>query len=63
MRQADKNRAVKAYDLVAQAEKKLRGIKWENLEGRASFHKIRALYKSQGLRQALLDLINIDKPE
>lgn len=63
MRKIDKNRVASAYGLIVQTEEKLRKIKWEELEGRASFHWIRALYKCQELRQALTDLITTDKPE
>lgn len=63
MRQADKNRADKAYDLVAQAEKKLREIKWENMDGRASYLHKQALNQFQALRWALSDFINADNPE
>ena len=62
MRQADKNRADKAHDLVAQAEKKLREIKWENLDGQQSYLRQRVLNKFQELRWALSDFIN-DKSE
>lgn len=48
---------------MAQAEKKLRGIKWENLDGRTSYLWMQALNELQGLRWALSDLINADKPE
>lgn len=63
MRQADKNRADKAYDLVAQAEKKLREIKWENLDGRQSYLRQQVLGKFEELRWALSDFINANKPE
>ena len=63
MRQADKNRADKAYDLVAQAEKKLREIKWENLDGRQSYLRQQVLERFKDLRWSFSDFINADKPE
>ena len=63
MRQADKNRADKAYDLVAQAEKKITEIKWENLDGRQSSLRQRVLEKFEELRWTLSAFINADKPE
>lgn len=63
MRQADKNRADKAYNLLVQAEKKLRSIKWENMDGRASYLHKQALIQFQALRWALTDFMNADKPE
>lgn len=63
MRQADKNRADKAYNLVVSAEKKLMEIKWENLDGRQSYLRQRVLEKFKELRWTLSDFINADKPE
>lgn len=58
MRQADKNRANKAYALVAQAEKKLREIKWENLDAQKSYLRQQALERFKELRWAISDFIN-----